>query len=142
MGNKETYRRIKTAYDAYWFIHNHPHQVEEDPRLPLVDKIAGTSPKMNSRKWWDGQLINNLYILYVKINPKTHKVDDKESEKNIQVEVWLETGQALYDEIQGKYIADTHDPLLDSAGATFDDALINLANRLFETYGDYTDQTD
>lgn len=68
-------------------------------------------------------------IAVVKVNPETKRVDDQ-LELNTEINVWLECG-AFWKGFS------THDIDLDCGGATFEEAIINLANLVFEKYGDY-----
>ena len=118
-------RTIDNAFDAFWFLYNHPKSVEQHYHHPLT-----------YRGHFDGQFISNLDIMFVKIDPVTRVVEDDTS-RNTLVQVWLETGGAEWSDHAKKYITNTHDPLLDVGGNTFEEALIRLANRVLKEYGDY-----
>lgn len=151
-------RVIDNAYDSYWFLYDHPKSVTEHPDHPLVDldqyAFGGIgSTHLGARKgkkrdneynrafnehatdfYWHGQFINNLDIHYAKVNSITRSTKD---EPRDTVEVWLETGAALWEDYAHKYIGNTHNPELDCGGPTFDEALIKLANLVLKHYGDY-----
>lgn len=157
-------RTFDNAYDAYWFLYNHPNCVEIDPEHPVYDTSDEFEPfdpekslvKQLNRKpknpeayrkavdehrtdwYWEGQFINNLDIHYTKVNPETNHVEDDRS-LNTKIEVWLETGPAYWDEYSNSYQGNMHDIRLDVGGDTFEEALINLANKVLEHYGDYED---
>lgn len=151
-------RVIDNAYDAYWFLHYHPASVTEHPDHPLVDtdvyefkgigtkKIGAHKGKKRDSEYtralkeratsfdWHGQLINGLDIHYAKVNAVTRSTQDKPADT---VEVWLETGAAMWDDWANSYIGNVHDIALDCGAPTFDEALIILANKVMEKYGDY-----
>lgn len=112
---------INNAYDAFWFLTDHPKAVigKVDPDLKHVD---------------DAAFIDNIVLIYVKINPETNSITDTDADT--QVQVWLESGPQEWNDALQDYIP-THDPDLDCGGDTFDDALIALANKVKEHYGDY-----
>lgn len=149
------------AFEAYWFIYNHPNCVEIDPAHPLVNmdeyEWEGIQPngwgkregksrndpeferaiKENAQAfYWEGQFIHNLDFDYHMVNPETRAIDDDNS-KNTRMEVWLETGPAYFDTYSGQYRSNMHDIRLDCGATTFEEALIELANLIKKYYGDY-----
>ena len=76
-------------------------------------------------------LMANLDIDVVKVNPKTKAIDDDE-ELNTETNVWLELGTVVYEE-DDKVWAYSHDIRLDCGAETFEKAVIKLAN-LFRKY--------
>ncbi len=152
-------RIIDNAYDAYWFLYEHPASVTEHPDHPLVDidlyefkgigksKIAARRGKKPDAEYtrahkekatrfdWHGQFIHNLDINYAKVNAITRRTDNEPADT---VEVWLESGAAMWDEsYYNSYIGNVHDIDLDCGAPTFDEALIILANLVLKKYGDY-----
>lgn len=121
--------KIETAYDAYWFLYNHPRAITEHPEHPITDSI---------RMEFGGNFIYNLDIFYTKVDPDTNRVEDDTS-RNTKIACWLETGPAQYEDFAQKYINNVHDYHLDTGGDTFDEALIKLAKNVLEVYGDYYD---
>jgi hypothetical protein len=77
-----------------------------------------------------------LDIDVVKINPQTNSIDD-DSSKNTKTEVWLEFGKYdLFEVYEGKSMESAqHDYDLDCGADTFEKAIIELANLVFEKYG-------
>lgn len=73
-----------------------------------------------------GSFQQALYVMVVKVNPKTNSVDD-DTDKNTKTQVWVESGSYVYDENVDDWIS-THDIRLDVGGDTFEEAIINLAN--------------
>ena len=149
------------AFEAYWFIYNHPNCVDVDPAHPLVNmdeyEWEGIQPNGWGKRegksrddleferairenaqtfYWEGQFIYNLDFDYHMVNPETGAIDNDKS-KNTKMEVWLETGPAYFDDYGGRYQRNMHDTRLDCGGATFEEALIELANLIKKYYGDY-----
>lgn len=72
----------------------------------------------------------------VKVNPETGEIDEDPS-KNTKVQFWLETGpydSSIAETAPRIFSRFTHDPDLDSAGDTFEDAIIELAERVRAKY--------
>lgn len=65
----------------------------------------------------------------MKVDPETGRIHDDLS-RNTQTEIWLESGP--YED--GAYL---HDPNLDCGEETFEKAIITLAEKVKEHYGDY-----
>lgn len=85
---------------------------------------------------------HNLYIMAVKVNPKTDMIDDDES-LNTKTRIWLEPTafteknerypDAPYDVLEG---CGFHHGYLDTCGRTFEEAIIKLALKVWRLYGD------
>ena len=74
-----------------------------------------------------------LDIEVVKVNPENDTIDDVIS-KNTKVVVWIEAGDAVFDD-RGRYTGETsHDFNLDSGGDTFEEAIIDLAINMKSNY--------
>ena len=103
-----------TVWDAYHFLNDH-----------AVQGSNGTG------------FLDVLDIFVTKVNPASNAVDDDQS-KNTAIRVWLESGPGTehITDIAG-YEGDVHlhDPRLDVGGATFEEALIKLAERVRRHYG-------
>jgi hypothetical protein len=157
--------KISNAYDAYWFIHNHPKfqrmmRSEVTPKEAdqlekqgfLVSRDTGGKCYRYNRHACIEAIQENLSIFYTKTNkPGGHGRVDDDKAKNKHVECWLEFGSVEYDYLygtDGKNDWDTetgemnyHDYRLDSGGPTFDAALIMLAKKVRKVYGDYSPRT-
>jgi hypothetical protein len=148
------------AFEAYWWIYNHPNCVEIDPEHPLVDmgeytiKLGdtvfdvGKEPDDEYRRaaneraftdTWRGQFIDNLEFDYHMVDPTTRAVDVDNPSNNTHMEVWFETGPAYWNKYADEYASNMHDIRLDCSGATFEEALINLAALIKKYYGDYNE---
>jgi hypothetical protein len=163
---KKRYHTIKNAYDAYWFIHDHPKLMIperlaiETEKEALELKAAGYWVEQDAGgNWWKfyrhlyrRAIESNLDIFYTKTNkPGGHgRVDDDRS-KNKHIECWLEFGPEMYgyaqEEFEAKedhmrsYLQPCHDWRLDTGGSTFDQGLVNLARNVRKFYGDYSPRT-
>lgn len=98
--------------------------------------IANT-PGWNLGSSSDFQTLLNIDV--VKINPKTNCIDDDKN-KNTVTRVWLEIGpwSRLTDpdeiKMMGTEWVPSHDIRLDSGGASFEEAIIKLANKVEQYY--------
>ena len=97
-------------YDAYHFLRKHP---------------------MFHGRFWEA-----LDIDVVKVNPDTNAIDDDKS-KNTKTDVWIETGAYVADQdsLPTGFSPFYHDLYLDCGGATFEDAIIRLAELVLKYYG-------
>ena len=108
--------------DAYDFLSRHPINSQDNKSYPLnhvnnhfkdcldVERVKVNPNKMDSE--------GNCYI------------DDNE-ELNTKDEVWLEYGGWCYCEEFGRCLP-SHDIDLDCGGDTYEEAIINLANLVYE----------
>lgn len=163
---KKAHHKIANAYDAFWFIHDHPKfmlrertpvEPEEADKLEaegfLITRDTGGKCYREWRHLHRHAIDENLEIFYTKTNkPGGHgRVDDDRS-KNKHVECWLEFGPSYYGyaysgnkKPAGDWDIETmkhmsHDYRLDCGGTTFDQALVALARLVRKHYGDYRDR--
>ena len=73
-----------------------------------------------------------LDVSVVKVDPDTDRIEDEEK-RNTKVQIWLECGPADFDE--NCNVHPMHDISLDCGGDTFEDAIIELAERVKLKYG-------
>lgn len=104
-------------YDAWWYLQNHNYFLDHEA-LELYNIKLSIFP-------------SKLDIDVQKVNPLTGLIDDDES-KNTHIEVWLECGDYKKEE-NSDFYEYYHDTKLDCGGATFEEAIIKLAN-LVEKY--------
>ena len=146
---KKKKRSIKDAYDAWWFLYNHPklNVQERDEVTPeeAADLEAGGSlvARDSGGKCW--RVWRHLW---------RHALDENldNASKNKWAECWLEFGPIYYGyaysggkEPAGDWDTETtlhhsHDPYLDTGGGTFDQGLVRLARNVLRRYGDYSDK--
>ncbi len=101
---------MNSFYNAFKFLSKHPMFVPENEYFfPSIDRF-----------------LSCLYIEVVKVDPKTKSTDLKDESNNTAVRVWLECGPY-----------GSHDLRLDCGGENFEEAIIILADRVREYYGDY-----
>jgi hypothetical protein len=110
-------------YDAWWYLQNHAYFIDHE----VLDK---------NKEWRFSRFNTELDIDVQKVNPLTDKIDDDEN-KNTHIEIWLECGPyELYEDYPGgpKRYCHGHDIKLDCGGATFEEAIVNLANLVEKNY--------
>jgi hypothetical protein len=107
-------KHFATVWDAYHFLNDH-----------AVQGSNGTG------------FLDVLYIFVTKVNPANNTIDD-DSSKNTAIRVRLESGpgtEHITDALGYEGDVHIHDPRLDVGGATFEEALIKLAERVRTHYG-------
>lgn len=159
--------RIKTAYDAWWFLYNHPKLCLRS-RCPISTEEArnqrelgfiitqdrghksnyvpgvgnvGFVPGQHYREWrhhFHHAIEENLSIFYAMVD------EDGECQGSngpLRPECWLEFGP-----MEWGYASEWHDSTermnfhaveLDCGAPTFDEALVKLARLVKKHYGDY-----
>lgn len=163
MAKKTKWHKISNAYDAYWFLKEHPKlqrmlrseiSAEDADKLErkhfLVSRDTGGKCYRYFRHGTVAAIEENLDIFYTKTNkPGGHGRVDDDKRKNKYVECWLEFGPVKYgyaysggEKPQGDYDNVTiehhyHDWKCDTGGSTFDQGLVNLARKVRKEYGDY-----
>jgi hypothetical protein len=147
-------KEFDNAHEAYRFIKNHPEfnyfekfllgkRVERQRKIHV--KESGGQLYHDRNGYWhvvypehNPCIQENFHFIYVKVD-KYGKVN-KNSEKNLFTECWLEIGQIKWElhheshtgpEIKTLY----HDYEIDTGGATFEEALIRMANKIARKYG-------
>lgn len=141
---KKAKRQIKFAYDAHYFLRNHPAF-----RIGFMDREG----RENSHHFFQHAIDVNLDIHYARVDETGYVNDDRT--KNLYTEVWLEFGPIewqrqstshMYDNEHFKddftTVSHSHDYRLDAGAPTFDEALVNVANLVLKHYGDYEDDDD
>lgn len=117
-------KRFDDFYEAYHFVASHPAN-------SLDRKVHSTYDVENN-------FLHCLFMEVVKVNP--NNVDEEGScisewrkgrtHLNTKTEIWLEYGEVMLDE--NKKVAYAHDPDLDCGGDTYEEAIVNLANLMWE----------
>jgi|SRR5271157_6556 len=159
---KLRYHKIANAYDAYWFIHDHP-KFQRMRRTEVTPKEANEMGKRGflismdrggkCYRYFRHSVVpaidENLSIFYTKTDGKRV---NKDHSKNTHVECWLEFGPVEYGYMSDypdpktgwdmeSYEQNYHDWILDCGGSTFDEALVRLARNIRKHRGDYKPQT-
>lgn len=154
----KSYHRIRNAYDAWWFLHDHPLFTDRERSGRLSPEQAGLERRLGHDVTefvcQDGsiyyQVLHNLTVHAINENLSVdyQKVDDtgyvnKDRSKNTNIECWLEFGpyhwtknfQEMWHDEPVRMPA--HDYRLDCGAPTFDEAIIKLARLVKRHYGDY-----
>lgn len=145
--------KIRTAYEAFWFLHDHPKMRHRETVLIRSSEQRKSSKGVRTRlrkmrDEFDGKVytvkeyldlhreaIHGLDIFYAKVDAKRRVNDDPK--KNRFVECWLEFGPMRCALSHGEVtIQNSHDINLDCGAPTFDEALIKLARKVRRHYGD------
>lgn len=125
-------------FEAWWWLHNHPAFYFKGPSIqatPGADKEPG--------------FFRALDFSVQKVNPTTLRVEDDQT-GNTHVRFWLEVGPweaPTEEELENDtYWGDdwegtpTHDYELDCGGDTYEEAIIKMAEKVREKYGDYSSE--
>jgi hypothetical protein len=148
--------RISTAYDAYWFLLEHPKlncreavlddtARERDFPLPRGERLR----RVHDETPWEKKtyvlrefgakreaLPVNLSIFYAKVDKRGWQNDDQFL--NLYPECWLEFGKIKQGVQDGHLsVINYHDIRLDCGAPTFDAALVKLARLVRKHYRDY-----
>ena len=147
--------KIATAYDAYWFLYEHPKMqcrealiltAEHSAVLDKGERIRTVKDEMpwlpdatyqiREFKFTRRALDMNLDVFYTKVDEKRRVNDDPK--KNKFVACWLEFGTIRQAVTNGElHIQTYHDIKLDCGAPTFDEALVKLARLVRKHYGDF-----
>lgn len=123
-------------YQAWWFLYNHPIFDDTPKKMMLEEEtIPGTFSRFE----------DCLDVDIVKVNPKTNRIDD-DDKLNTETRVWLECGpwvhrdREMSQESRDRGCYDffpegrSHDWHLDCGGRTYEEAIVKLANLVFQHY--------
>lgn len=115
-------------YEAYHWLNQHPI---------FEEKIYVEGRKFPFK---NNHFEKDLSMMVVKVDPTKERIM-KRKKRNIATRVWLEHGPfevVPAEENHGvEWKGCTHDIELDCGGATFEEAIIKLANLVKKKYGDY-----
>lgn len=106
--------KFNDFYDAYNFLSTHPMIYHDN----------------------DNYFNRCLDIEVVKVDPTNNELNLEDSSKNTKTMVWLEFGPVVedtYNDFLTSYIP-SHDIDLDCGGDTFEEAIIELANLVYDKY--------
>lgn len=158
MSKARRWSRIKTAYEAWWFLYGHP-KFRLPEQQPVTEKEARSKIKhtrirkdKNGNLWrvWiplgRNSIEHNLDIHYAAVDERG-RINDDES-KNLYRACWLEFGQMKWGyhapefetgegQTAREYVMHYHDIDLDCGAKTFDEALVKLARLVMKKYGSY-----
>ena len=133
---------MQKFYKSFLWLQGHPAM-----------EYAGLARKTARKSFFtESAFPNNLDIEVVKVNPDTETIEDDDS-LNTAVRVWIEC--IVYYDIESKGYIDvksgeheesnhwkirgmpSHDFDLDTGGKSYEEAIINLAQEVYNKYGDY-----
>lgn len=80
----------------------------------------------------DRGVFEGLEFVPVKVNPETLRIDD-DSSKNTLVQIWVEVFMSSLRQPGGGIRL--HDVECDTGGATYEEAVVKVAKRIYERYG-------
>lgn len=133
-------------YNAYYFMVLHPANTR---RFEMGGKVG--APYSCFAEY--------LYVMVVKVDPQTKRIETKynpnwkrngkgkdrfDKARNTETNVWVEWGPytegsrcggANVPEGQEVTGSSSHDPRCDTGGATFEEAIVNLAHNVYVLYG-------
>lgn len=109
--------KFADVHEAWIWLCNHPAFNYDDDNNAMVD---------------------NLSVSIVKVDPLTESINEDDS-LNTAIRVWIETGPVDYmaDPEYPGYWNWMHDENLDCGGATFEEAILELASLVEHYYGNY-----
>lgn len=113
-------------YEAWWYLNECQSfkATKEDLRkIGISDNLAKIMSEQTS------YFSESLCIEVQKVNPENNTIDDEKL--NTKIEVWLECGSPFYNEITNTILT-YHNWDWDCGGDTFEEAIINLANIIWE----------
>ncbi len=124
-------RMFNDFYQAWWFLYNHPIFDDTPKKMMLVEEpMPGTFSLFESC----------LDVDVVQVSPVTLRIEDYD-EFNNKTQVWLECGPWVHkDRRRPKHERESypegssHDPSLDCGGDTYEEAIVKLANLVFQHY--------
>jgi len=117
-------KRFTDFYEAWWYL-------QESPVFMLPEDIS----RGLEISWFN----QSLQIEVQKVCPVKRRIM-KDKKRNTHIEVWLECGEPFYDK-DLKQINTYHNWHYDCGGDTFEEAIINLANIVYETNREVIDET-
>lgn len=115
--------KIETAYDAWWFLQDHPAFFH--PEYP-EDSLGMGLFKQDC-----------LDVDIQMVCPESLHIETDTS-RNTHQRVWLEAGPYVADE-WGEVVT-SHDWRLDCGGDTFEEAVVKLSQLVIKHYGDYRNE--
>jgi hypothetical protein len=120
-------KRFKDFYEAWWWLNTSEIFWHKDFETFLKDGSSLDRDEEGNLEY--NKFKESLCVEVQKVNPKTCKIDDT-AELNTKIEIWLECGEPY--EKNGKFHSWYHNWQYDCGGDTFEEAIINLANIVYE----------
>lgn len=121
-------KKFTDFYEAWWFLNETPifqTSVDDMKKMGFSDKLIEIANSLNINYFHQ-----SLQIEVQKVCPVRRRIM-KDKKRNTHTEVWLECGEPFYD--KGTHsIKSYHNLEYDCGGDTFEEAIINLANIVYE----------
>jgi len=120
-------KKFNDFYEAWWFLN------ETSVFKPTIEDWVKTGCSEDWAKVcqsYDSFFSNSLDIIVVKVCPNSKRVM-KNEKRNTHVQIWLECGEPYYDEGTNE-IKTYHNIKYDCGGDTFEEAIVYLANIVYE----------
>lgn len=121
-------KKFTDFYEAWWFLNETPifqASVEDMKKMGFSNELIALENSLNINCFHQ-----SLQIEVQKVCPKTNRIM-KNKNRNTKTVVWLESGEPYYDE-GTKSIKTYHNIDYDCGGNTFEEAILNLANIVYE----------
>lgn len=118
----------QSVYNAYWYVALHPMFYFFMP--PFKD---GRAPRVHERHLVHEQGWQQVQIQPHLVNPATMRISDDPS-LNTHTEFWYEFGPTLFGHDAGAGISG-HDQECDDGAKSYDDAIVAVAKKIHEVYG-------
>lgn len=116
-------------YDAWWWLNSTIAFYNPEWGMHLNGEPL---PVDNDYIAWASGFHRSIDVNVQKVNPDTNSIDNDMS-KNTKVEIWLECGEAWYDEYCNCW-SFSHNINYDCGGDTYEQAITNLANIVYQYY--------
>jgi len=121
-------KKFNDFYEAWWFLHETPifmPSKEDFIKTGCSEEYAEVCSTLDSNYFG-----LSLCIDVQKVDPIKRRIM-KDKKRNTHVEIWLECGEPYFEE-HAKEIRTYHNIEYDCGGDTFEEAIINLANIVYE----------
>ena len=125
----------QSLYNSWQYLNNHPIYYFFDGKVWNEDRI----PNRFHEYYLQSDIAHIMHAWEIDphlVNPATDMID-KDGEKNTKLRWWMESGPLLWGEdpnLAGSPVRG-HDPDLDCGADTYEEALIKLAKRVHDVYG-------
>ena len=121
-------KKFTDFFEAWWFLNESPVfklPLEEMEKAGWSKDLIEISQTLDTNYFHSG-----LDIEVHKVCPIKRRIM-KNKKRNTHTEIWLECGEPFYDE-HTKEIRNYHNIEYDCGGDTFEEAILNLANIVYE----------
>lgn len=135
----DEWRKTVKAYEAdpadfcnsYYYLDNHPAFWKF---LAHPNDREGREPNHIMFLEHEYGVTRSLYLYPVRCNPQTHRVEE-DSSLNTKTEIWYEIGPMDLLPDEHGYCNHWHDYLLDGGADTYEQAIVEIARKVWEHYG-------